>query len=287
MSAARTALAVMGAIAPTLAAEIAYRLWGQLGRPAGVHERDRSVHEEADTSLLEVNGERVVTYTWGSGHRVILLVHGWRSRAARFSALVRTLQSPEHTIVSFDAPGNGSSSGARTTILDYAAAIRMLGEKHGEFDAIIGHSFGVLASFLAVREGVRTRRLVGVAGMYSADQLVDGFSNLAGIRGRAKSGLRTRIARRTFATVADPWRRFIAEIDPAHTHIPLLLIHDADDTTVPVTEAELIANAHTGEVTTMLTRGLGHSRILSDPAVLATISSFTLEQPAPTKSSTS
>ena len=280
MNAIRTSLKVIGAVAPPLAAEVSFRFWRALGTPEVVHERDRAVHEEAVVGQLEVGGERVATYTWGNGSRVILLVHGWRSRASRFSALVKALESPDRTIVAFDAPGNGDSTGNRVTVLDYADAITQLAARHGEFEAIVGHSFGVLSSFLAIREGVRTRRIVAVSGMYDADQLVDQFARQAGIRGRAKAGLRRRIERRTFPTVADPWRRFVSEIDPTHTHVPLLLVHDGDDALVSVDEAARIADAHTGTVSVHLTDGLGHSRILGDPGVLAAIASFVETEPA-------
>lgn len=267
-------LAAPNVIAPPLAAEIAYRLWGSLGKPASVHERDRLVHEAAITGVLEVDGERVVTYSWGSGPRVILLVHGWRSRASRFASLVQALSAPDRTIVSFDAPGNGDSTGSRVTLLEYADAIRQLGQRYGTFEAIIGHSFGVLSTFVAVREGVQTRAIVDISGMYNAELLVDEFAALVGVSGAAKRGLRRRIERRTFPTVAEPWRRFTAELDPTVTSIPLLVVHDRDDAVVSPRQADLIAESHTGPLTTLRTHGLGHSKILGDPGVLSAIDDF-------------
>ncbi|HPM52709.1 MAG TPA: alpha/beta hydrolase, partial [Rhodoglobus sp.] len=96
----------------------------------------------------------VVTYRWGTGPRVILLVHGWRSRASRFAPLVRALETPETTIVSFDATANGATPGKFVTILDYIDAIRRIADTYGPLDTIVGHSFGALASMVAVREGV-------------------------------------------------------------------------------------------------------------------------------------
>lgn len=281
MNAIRRTLAITGRLAPPLAAEVSFRLWRVLGSPERVHERDQAVHERATVGQLLVGGERVASYTWGTGSEVILLVHGWRSRASRFSAVVQALESPDRTIVAFDAPGNGDSSGARVTILDYLDAITQLSRLHGSFEAIVGHSFGALAAFVAVREGVRTRRIIDIAGMYNADQLVDSFALQAGIRGRAKAGLRRRIGGRTFAGVDQPFRRFVAEIDPTHTHVPLLVIHDEDDTVVSIAQGDLIADAHTGPTTVLRTSGLGHARILGDPAVLAAISSFVELEPAP------
>jgi pimeloyl-ACP methyl ester carboxylesterase len=264
----------LSAVAPPLAAEIAWRLWRTVGAPVAVHDRDRLVHEAAVRGQLVVSGERVVTYRWGTGPNVILLVHGWHSRASRFGALVTALSAPDRTIVAFDAPANGDSSGSLVTVLDYADTIRQLGEQYGEFEAIIGHSFGVLSTFVAVREGVAARAIVGVSGMYNAQQLVDAFAAQLGIGQQTERRMQRLIERRTFPTVADPWRRFTSELDPTTTSIPLLVIHDAGDVIVSPRQADLIADAHTGRVTTLRTHGLGHSRILSDPAVLATIAEF-------------
>lgn len=270
----RGGMTVLGTVAPPAAAEIGWRLWRNLGRPASVHPRDADVHGRAQRSDLEAAGQHIATYTWGAGPEVVLLVHGWRSRASRFAALVRALESPGRTIVAFDAPGNGDSSGEYTTILDYAEIIRLLSARHGGFSAIVAHSFGVLSTFVAVREGARTDRIVGVSGMHAASQLFDEFSRQVALPARAQRGLRRRIERRTFRGVPDIWRRFVAELDPTDVGTPVLLVHDRRDPVVDVGQAELIADAHTGRVRVVLTQGLGHSRILADPSVLDEIRQF-------------
>lgn len=268
-----------------VAAEIAYGLWGSLGKPEAVHERDRAVHERAVTGTLEVHGKRVVTYRWGTGPRVILLVHGWRSRASRLSALVTALEAPDATVLSFDAPGNGDSAGRRTTVLDYAEAIHQLGERHGQFQAIVGHSFGVLSTFLAVREGTAARRIVGISGMHDADGLVTEFSRQLGLSVAAKARLRRKIERRTFTVVDDPWARFVSRVDDPG--IPLLLVHDTDDRVVPPGEIESIAADHPGHVELLRTAGLGHSRILGDPTVVEAVAAFVSASARRTRSSAS
>lgn len=265
-----TALTALGHIAPPLAAEIAWRSWRRVGAPAAVHARDAAAHARAHVENLGP----IVTYRWGKGPRVILLVHGWHSRASRFSTIVDALERADTTVIAFDAPANGATPGRFVTVLDYVNAIEQVARRHGPIDTIIGHSFGVLASFTAVRESVRVRRLVAISGMYDAQQLIDEFSRRAGIAGAAKRGLRRRIERRTFPQVSDPWRRFVSETDPTDG-IPLLIVHDTGDTYVDPGQALLIADAHTGPVESLITTGLGHSRILSDPAVVARIADFT------------
>ena len=267
-------IGALSRVAPPLASEIAYRLFVSLGTPETVHPRDAAVHSRARIEWLELNGERIASYAWGTGPETIILVHGWRSRGSRWATLVAALESPGRTIVTFDAPGNGDSGGQRTTVLDYAAIIRLLAARHGTVRAIVGHSFGVLASFVAVREGVAAARLVAISGMSGATQLLDTFSHQLGLNAAAKRGLARRFQHRVFPNETDLWHRFVAELDPTENRIPLLVVHDEADPIVPVAQAELIAQAHLGAVTVERTRGLGHHRILNDPRVIEVIRDF-------------
>lgn len=272
--AARTTLRMLSAVAPPLAAELGFRIWRRLGTPERVRAHDADVHARAERGILELPGSRVATYTWGDGPEVVLLVHGWRSRASRFSAIVRELESPGRTIVAFDAPGNGDSSGTFVTVLDYAQIITRLSARYDGFDTIVAHSFGVLAAFLAVREGASTSRLVSVAGVHDVGEILDEFARLAGLTGRARPALRSLIERRAFPGVTDMWHRFVAELDPADIRTPLLVVHDRRDPVLDPRQSELIAEAHNGPTEVIRTEGLGHVRILGDPAVLRGIARF-------------
>jgi pimeloyl-ACP methyl ester carboxylesterase len=272
--AARTTLRVLSAVAPPLAAQLGYRVWRNLGRPERVRPHDVEVHARATRGTLDLAGTRVVTYTWGDGPEIVLLVHGWRSRASRFSAVIRELEAPGRTIVAFDAPGNGDSAGEFVTVLDYAQIVTLLSARYGGFDAIVAHSFGVLAAFLAVREGARAGRLVSIAGVHDVSEILDEFARLVGLNGRAREGLRSLIELRTFPQVDDMWHRFVAELDPADIRTPLLVVHDSLDPVLDPRQSDLIAEAHNGPTDVIRTDGLGHVRILSDPQVLGAISRF-------------
>lgn len=272
-----TALTALGRVAPALASELAWRAWRRVGAPEPVHPRDRAVHDRATVDRLDSG---VVTYRWGTGSRVILLVHGWRSRASRFSAIVAALESPDATIVAFDAPANGATPGRLVTILDYMDAIRAIANRLGPIDTIIGHSFGALAAMTAAREGVAVRRVVDIAGMYSANQLIAAFSAAAGLTPGTERRMRRLIERRTFRGIPNIWSRFLAEVDPAHTSLPLLIVHDEGDPVVDVRQSVLIADAHTGPVRSVITSGLGHNRILGDAEVTTAVRDF-VREPVP------
>jgi pimeloyl-ACP methyl ester carboxylesterase len=257
-------------VVPPLATAIAWRLFWHLGTPSAVRSHERAFHDGARVTAL---GDSVV-YEWGSGAQRVLLVHGWRSRASRFAALGAELVERGFRVVAIDARGHGASAGERTHALEYAAAIRELGRSYGEFAAIIAHSFGALATFIAVRSGARTERIVTIAGVHDFDMVVDTFSTGIGLGRVATSGLRKRITRWALPLRVDVWRDVVAELDPTDTATSVLVVHDTDDAEVPYGQAVQIAEAHTGSVALELTTGLGHNRILSDPAVIQTVASF-------------
>lgn len=272
----RSAMTALSVIVPSLAAAIAWRLFWWLGDPAPVRAADRATHEQAVTDRIEVRGASVVTYRWGDPARpAIILAHGWRSRGSRFSAIVRALVEHGYCVRAFDAPGNGDSGGTRTVIYDYATAIRLIAAEHHEIAGVLGHSFGAVASAIALRRGVVTPVLVTVSGVYDFAFIVGQFIENIGLRGRAERGFRARIDRMRLEPgvgeliEGDLWTDIVTRVD--RDDVRILAIHDESDTSVPLAQAESIIAAHRGPVVLERTRGLGHSALLADDAVVTRI----------------
>lgn len=273
----RMAVAVIGTLVPALGSAIAWRLFWILGAPARVRPSEQEAHDRARVSDFELrDGATIKLYEWGSGERTVALVHGWRSRASRFATIIDALEQRGVRVVSFDAPGNGDSTGERTTALDYAAIIAELGRRYGRFEAIIAHSLGATSSFIAKREGVSASRMVTIAGMHDFSFVIEAFAAAISLPRRATRGLRRRVERWAARLNVDPWRYVVTELDPTDTTTPILVVHDSDDREVPIEQAMQIIEAHTGSVDTLVTDGLGHNRILSDPAVVARVVDFAL-----------
>jgi fermentation-respiration switch protein FrsA (DUF1100 family) len=269
----RAIVRIVGTVAPRLMVPITYRLFWRLGRPLAVRPDSAAVHARARRETLGLGSRTVVVYRWGSGPEIVLLVHGWRGRASQFAALIDALESPDRTIVAFDAPGNGDAPGDRTDLRDYLAAIRSIAAESNGFDLLIGHSFGVMGIFVAVREGVRAKRMVSIAGISDIDYTFGAFARALELPPRLDALLRRKIERSVFDGDTSIWRRFVSELDPTD-HTPLLIVHDRDDRAVEFAEAEKIAGAHLGPTTELVTAGLGHTRVLSDPGVLRAIVDF-------------
>jgi pimeloyl-ACP methyl ester carboxylesterase len=257
-------------VIPALGSAFAWRLFWQLGDPAAVRAPEQAFHDSARVSR---DGD-IVSYSWGSGQRVVLLVHGWRSRASRFAAIGSALVERGYTVVSFDARGNGSSSGTRTHALEYADQIAVLGQRYGAFDAIIAHSLGAVAAFVAVRRGTHTRRLVTIGAPHDFESVIRTFTTAVGMPPAASRSLVRRVERWARPLGVDVRRELVSELDPTAYTTPLLVVHDSGDREAPLEQAMQIVEAHTGPVETLITDGLGHNRVMSDPAVVERIAQF-------------
>ncbi|HEX7835215.1 MAG TPA: alpha/beta hydrolase [Pseudolysinimonas sp.] len=268
------ALRVLDRIAPPLAAETAYSLWVRPGRRKAVHPTEAPVMDDAVRSTITVRGKRIAVYRWGSGSRAVLLVHGWQSRAAAFAPLVRELRDAGRTIVAFDAPAHGLSSGRQTDVRDYAAIISELARAHDGFEAIVAHSFGTPGAAHAIRSGVGVGKLVTINGAADFEYLLQRFASTLGLRRSSVLAVRRRTEQRLFrGDVDDIWSSYSATAD-LRTEVPWLVIHDDADRTIELAQARALVAAHPASTELLITHGLGHNRPLRDDDVLDRIAAF-------------
>ncbi|KOX25766.1 MULTISPECIES: alpha/beta fold hydrolase [unclassified Streptomyces] len=265
----RTFLNTAARVAPGPAGRVAFHFFVRpLGR-ARVKPDERAIMAAARVGHLRVRGKDVVTYEWGDGLRPVLLVHGWSSRASRLGAFAEALLARGCSPVAFDAPGHGDSPGRASNIIEYREVIRRLHVRHGDFDAVVAHSFGVLASLFALRDGVRTARFTGLGAVGSFAFLTTGFRERLGVDERVVRALRGHVERRLAPDEPGVWARFEADHEPERLGAPALFFHDEDDDMTPPSQSRLLARAHGDRARLVVTRGLGHRRILKDPDVVA------------------
>lgn len=266
-----TGLRALSAVAPPLAVRVAARAFWHVGPPAEVRPADRSVHERARRGAVDIDGEHVVTYRWGDHEApTVLLAHGWKSRASRFAGLVRSLEAAGLGVVSFDGVAHGDSSGGRMSALEHMAAIRAVHDAEGPFTAVVGHSLGALAAGLALADGVPVDRFVSVAAMTGFDAVAESFLRLVGM----PAGLHERFCdhvERTFpGSVRDVRSRIDLVAHPVPARVSTLFVQDDGDRMSLPSGAPLLHAAVPGSEL-LTTRGLGHSRVLDDPDVVAAV----------------
>lgn len=211
-------------------------------------------------------------YEWGEGPPV-LFVHGWGGRGTQFYQMIARFVQEGFQAVAFDAPAHGDSPGERTNLLEYGEIIRDLGKEYGEFQNVVAHSFGGVASIRAlVLDGVSARKLTVIGAPAKMDSIFEGFSRQLRITDRSLQSIKSFLNE---LSSGDP-EEFSFMTHLPRLRQPLLVLHDSDDRSVSVEEGREIAEGNPG-AEWVNTSGLGHNRILSDSTVVERILEFTLE----------
>ncbi|GAA5210938.1 alpha/beta fold hydrolase [Microbacterium kyungheense] len=272
------AVRAAGTFSPRAGAAVAMPFFAHVAKPRPVHADDAPTMSLARRRTLRIpgvdrRGVDVVVYEWGRGPRTVVLSHGWLGRASQLSALVRELTAEGYRVVAFDGPAHGDTGGRHTYLVDWLDVFAELQQRHGRFDAIVGHSFGGLAALVGVAGGVDAARVVTISALADADQILRGFQRMIGCSDAVMAQLRRRFAARYFPGDADPFAWLSAVRRPLPDGIPLLIAHDEGDRFVPFGESARIAAANPG-ARVMATTGFGHNRILAADAVLDAVVDF-------------
>lgn len=214
---------------------------------------------------LDIDGRRVTAYQWGDlpSQPRVLLAHGWSSHALRFLPWVRALRGAGYAVVAFDQPGHGNSDTGRCTLACFARTLRRVADRQGPFEAIVAHSMGGTAAMLALAEGIAVRRVVLIAPAADPDAATARFARKVGLVG----GIVPRIQRHLEAQTGVSVRELTAHLRVPSLAVPALVIHDLADPEVPWEEGESYAR-HWPGARLLSSEGLGHSRIVNDPATL-------------------
>lgn len=261
-------------LSPRLAGRLALILFRRVGSRLAVRPDERATHESARVGRITVNNKNVITYQWGTGARPVLLVHGWRGRAIQFARLIRELRAEGYTVVSFDAPANGSSDGRYTDVREYVDAMVQLQRQHGSFEAVVAHSFGVLGAISAVANGLDAHRVIGISGVAEPGYLLSYFGQLIGLGPAATAELGAAFVHRVFANQPGALARFSGVLNPLPAAVALLLLHDRMDPVVDIEQSEHLHAAHGDRSHLIATEGFGHRRILSADVTLDAVLEF-------------
>ncbi|MGM0680146.1 MAG: alpha/beta fold hydrolase [Pseudomonadota bacterium] len=262
-----TWLVILGRVAPSLAAGVACRRWFSPYR-FRLPPRERVWLNAARREYVSsLDNGMVALYRWGHKGPRVLLVHGWNGRATQLCGFIEPLLQAGYQVIAFDAPAHGHSPGKRTDLIEIAHALRSVSVRFGPFEGVIAHSFGMAVTAYALRHlGVATHRVVGISPPGRMPYLFNRFCELLHLPHRAREAFEEQVMAR-FGK--DVWEQLSPEANvELLENIPALLIHDNDDCEVTPGQAEILHQAWPGSHL-LRTAGLGHRRILRDPAVIA------------------
>lgn len=266
----RTGFRLMGALAPGLAASAVRRLFFM---PPRTRRRADQSAVLASARRLEIATSRgkIAGWSWGRGETVLLL-HGWGGHAGQLTPFVRPLLDRGFRVVALDLPAHGESPGRQASVRHFADAIVESVEPFAPLAGIVAHSLGSSAAVLALSRGLESRAAVFVSPPSRFGPI---FERVSRTFGWGEPLLRR------FERGAEAWvgLRF-EDVEPRRLaeaqRIPLLVVHDRSDGEVRVEEGEELARLWPG-ARVRLTEGLGHYRILRDPATVGETVAFLAE----------
>ncbi len=221
-------------------------------------------------------GDGLVAWRWGDKDPAIpnvLLVHGFEGNRAQFGAILEALRARGLSVVALDVPAHGESLGDELTAVKFIAAIERTLDRIGPVHAVVGHSMGGAMSLFSIAHRGGAHRVALVSAPSSLKRELQRFAKAVGLSKRGAQAFIASVEKHVGRPAADFDVRHIA----GKVKLPVLMIHDQTDRQVPVAEAARSAQMLPA-AELIVTRGLGHNRLLADPAVVAAIVDFVSDQ---------
>ena len=213
--------------------------------------------------------KNVVVYEYGESPKKVLLSHGWSGRGTQLVKIADALLAAGYSTVSFDAPAHGKSPGKRTLMPEFIATILELEKQYGPFKAAIGHSLGGMSLLNAMRLGLKVDDLVIIGSGDIVEDIVDDFIAKLKLNRKISQLVQKHFEKQSGETM----HSYSAYLSAEKVDIPVLVIHDNDDDEIPA-KAGIHIQKHLKHGQLMITKGLGHRKILGDTDVIEKVVEF-------------
>jgi pimeloyl-ACP methyl ester carboxylesterase len=213
--------------------------------------------------------KEIVVYQYGNAEKKILLVHGWSGRGTQLVKIADELLNLGFQTISFDAPAHGKSKGNSTLMPEFIAAILELEKQIGPFEFAIGHSLGGMSILNAIKQNLKVKKAVIIGSGDSVQDIIEDFIKKIQLQSKYGILLKNYFEKKNNTTM-DSYSAYQAAKE---VKIPILIIHDENDDEIPINAAFNIQK-HLQHSKIVITKGLGHRKILGDKTVIENIKSF-------------
>lgn len=234
--------------------------------------------EESPEDVLAVEGStrhtisfrdyKLAAYSWGSGEPVLLL-HGWESRGSRMTGFVRGLVNAGFQAIALDAPAHGNSTGDEVSVIAYGEAVVVAAAYFDSIAGVISHSLGSAAALYAFAHGVKVKASVHMCGPASLIRVIERAGAMGNLDESGMEYLKNIFSK----NIGMPLQTMDLDILLAGMAHPALILHDTEDLEIPVSESQALNTAWKGSVLRLVS-GLGHRKIISDPRIIGSATSF-------------
>lgn len=270
----RQKLNLIGIISPKRAAVLTFNLFCT-PVPARSIKKIPSVFKDAKSIAFKLNSLIIRGYQWKvdiASPKKILVVHGFSSCAYKFGALIEALKNAHFEVLAFDAPAHGQSHGKKINALIYKEMILEAEKQFGPFNAIVAHSLGGLSAALAMEEldFLENRKLVLIAPATETTTTVSNFFSIIPVNIKTKNAFESYIKEVTGHT----FTHFSAARVTRSIPNEIFWVHDEEDKICPYTDMKNLITENIEGTEFLITKGLGHSKIYSDPMVIDRVLKF-------------
>lgn len=233
--------------------------------------RELEMEKKSSQKLIEIPvlNKKAMTYEYGKSDKKILLAHGWSGRGTQLFKIADELLKAGYSTVSFDAPAHGKSSGKTTIMTEFIETIFEMEKQFGPFEGAIGHSLGGMSLLYATKKGLAINNLVIIGSGDIIQDILDDFVEKLELKPSSSLPLRLHFEKK-YQLNMEAYSAYKSAMEIA---IPVLVIHDKNDTEVPVRAAVHI-HKHLKNGELFLTEGLGHRRILGNSEVIEKVIGF-------------
>ena len=268
----RGSLRVLSRVAPRTASRLAVEMFRRPRRFAAPP-REKELMAGAERLTIAVGSRtRIAAWRWGDGP-VVVLAHGWEGRGSQMASFTAPLVAAGFSVVTFDAIAHGESSGKRSSLPHFTWALRRVAAATGEPHAVIAHSLGCAAATLALRDGLPARKAIFIAPPLNPADYTRQFGAILGLTDAVVEDMKLRVEERFLRLWSD---YSLAQAAPS-MRTPLLIVHDTDDDDTPWSGGSALAGLWP-DARLITTTGLGHRRVLRDPAIVEAVVSFIAQE---------
>ena len=203
-------------------------------------------------------------YQWpaASDAPAVLLTHGWCGWGLQMAPLAQSLQHAGWAPWVLDMPAHGRSGGRSSTLVQFVRALHHVVACTPSIQAVVAHSMGGGAACIAAASGLPVERLVLIAPHLDVEQLARQWVAAFGLSDATRGAILRYLELRE--------RTRVELLSIAHNaprvQAPTLLVHDRHDSIVPCASSRAFAE-QLPRAQLLLTKGLGHRRVLTDTDV--------------------
>lgn len=261
---------LLQAISPKLATRFAAKLFTTpLKHRIPKREFDMEKNSRQEKLFVPKINKEIHLYHYGKSSHKILLVHGWSGRGTQLVKIADALLENGYAIISFDAPAHGKS-GSKTTIMpEFIASILEIDKQFGPFEYVIGHSLGGMSILNAIKQGLKVEKAVIIGSGDIIQDILDSFVLKLELKPEIALLMKSYFENK----FGEPMENYAASFAAQSIEIPVLVIHDENDEEINSTAAHHIhQNLKITEI--LITKGLGHRKILGDKNVIEKILTF-------------